>query len=72
MTDPPKPRFDVAAFDQVSKLALDTIVPHWASVFRAFCAEEGVTREEAMTLTTAMIHAPLPRPQSGGQSGGQS
>ncbi|MCP4661027.1 MAG: hypothetical protein GY856_36965 [bacterium] len=68
MTDPPKPRFDVAAFDQVSKLALDTLVPHWAAVFRAFCAEEGVSRVEAMQLTVAMIQTPLPRPQAGGQS----
>ena len=44
--------------DQLSAEVCNGIVPHYAAVFRAFCNEPEVSREEAMRLTIAMMHMP--------------
>jgi len=46
----------MAGMDQKSKAFTDATVPFVSSVFRAFCDQEGVTREEAMALTRTLLH----------------
>lgn len=41
----------IAAIDQASKAISDGAVPLLAGIFRSFCAQDGVTREDAVRLT---------------------
>lgn len=41
--------------EQADKAYCDLVVQSYASVFRAFCAQEGVTRAEALELTRTII-----------------
>lgn len=43
--------------DQADKAYADLVVQSYASIFRAFCAQEGVTRAEALELTKAIVSA---------------
>lgn len=56
MTDPIPP-LDIGRLDQASAMLRDIHPPFFASIFRAFCAEDGVTREDALALTKSYIHA---------------
>lgn len=64
-----KKPFNIAAHDQASKTMCDAFVPHIAAMFRAFAAEEDVTRAEAMELTIAYMHTP--RSTADGDEGGE-
>lgn len=57
MSNPkPKPSAPtIAQLDQASKTVTSILVPHWAAVFRAFCAEEDITRLEALSLTMGVL-----------------
>lgn len=46
-----------ARADQAHKAYCEVNVAGYASFFRAFCAQEGVTREEALRMTLAIISA---------------
>jgi len=49
---------DIADLDQAMAMVTNMFVPHIASVFRAFCEEEGVTRPEALQLTIGYMLKP--------------
>ncbi len=52
----PKPAVPtIAQLDQASKAVTSITVPYWAAVFRAFCAEEDITRLEALSLTMGLF-----------------
>lgn len=59
MTAPKLPKVDVAVVDQAHTVITTHMIPHYAAVFRAFCAEEDVTRPEALILTVAYIQRPM-------------
>lgn len=48
---------DIGKSDQAQALLRDLHPPFFAAIFRAFCAEEGVTREEALALTVAYLQS---------------
>lgn len=45
----------ISRSEQADKGYCDIVVQSYASMFRAFCAQEGVTREEALALTSCII-----------------
>lgn len=59
MTNPKPVKLDLSEIDQGHTAITNHLVPHYASVFRAFCREEDVTRAEALALTIGYIQKPL-------------
>jgi len=53
-----EPKLNVAEIDQALQAQLVHVVPHYAAVFRAFLAEEGVDKREALELTVAYMNRP--------------
>jgi hypothetical protein len=49
---------DVAALDQAQKAVTTHYVPLIAAVFREFCVQDGVSRDEALDLTIGYMHMP--------------
>jgi len=47
----------LARSDQADKGYCDIVVHSYASIFRAFCAQDGVTRSEALELTKVIVGA---------------
>jgi len=47
----------VGEVDQAAAVLRDYLVPLYASVFRAFLAEDGITRADALEMTSAFIAA---------------
>ena len=49
--------FSTNRSEQSTQAYCDHVVYAFAAMFRAFCAQEGVTREEALELTKTVIYA---------------
>lgn len=47
----------IGASEQSAKAYCDRVIYSYASMFRAFCEQEGVTRAEALELTKAIVSA---------------
>lgn len=62
--NPKKPAIDIAALDQASKVVVDVLIPHLASIFLAFVNSPGITRVEALALTVAYIQKPTAKEES--------
>ena len=51
--------------DQYNASVANTLVPHYAAVFRACCEEDGVSRDDASRLTIGYMHRPPAPPSEG-------
>jgi len=50
---------DIHRLDQALAKIQEHVVPTYASIFRAFCGEENVTREEALAMTCALMQVTM-------------
>lgn len=45
----------ISNLEQSTKVIADHFVPYVSSIFRAFCSQDGVTREEALAFTISLV-----------------
>jgi hypothetical protein len=49
----------ISNLEQSTKVLTDHFVPYVSSIFRAFCAQDGVKREEALAFTISLVTSQL-------------